>query len=149
MWLKGGRPVPGKELRDVLPASLYTESMFWVIRTLRKPAAPSGPAPRASQAASTSWALFGSRRAEVVVEDLLDHGPGLLGVREEVVQLQRPRVVLAPQPARAAEGRDAAFHADPGAGEGSEVARPADDAGSFSDAVGEIWAAWRSGMDRG
>ena len=49
-------------------------------------------------------------------------------------------VVLAPQPAGAAEGRDAALHADAGAREGGEVASGADEGGGFFDgalSVGE------------
>jgi len=63
------------------------------------------------------------RFPEVVVEDFPDHGPRRVGVGEEVVQLQHAGVVLAPQPAGAPEGRDAALNGDPRAGKGGEVAR--------------------------
>ena len=46
----------------------------------------SGPAPRASRAASTTVRRVRLRLAEVVVEDFLDHRPGLLGVGQEVVR---------------------------------------------------------------
>src|SRR5208283_3345327 len=67
------------------------------------------------------------RAAEVVVEDLPDHRPGLLGMPEEELDLQGARIVLVPQPPGAAEGRDAAFHADARAGEGGEPAGSADE----------------------
>jgi hypothetical protein len=71
----------------------------------------------------------GPRLAEVVVEDLPDHGSCLHGVGEEVVQLEHPRVILAPRAAGSAEGRDAALHADPRAGEGGEISGGADEVG--------------------
>jgi len=75
----------------------------------------------------------GASLAEVVVEDLADDRPGLFGVGEEVVQLEHAGIVAASQAALAAERRDTALHADPGAREGGEVLRGADEAHSFLD----------------
>ena len=52
---------------------------------------------------------------------------------EEVVNLESARVVFPPQPPRAAEGRNAAFHADARAREGGEILRGADEGGGGAD----------------
>ena len=55
----------------------------------------------------------------------------------EVVDLQHPGVVVAPQAALAAERRDAALHADARTSEGGEVTGSADDASGFADLL--LW----------
>ena len=77
------------------------------------------------------------RPAEVVVEDLAEDRQGALGVGAEVVDLQHPGVVVAPQAALAAERRDAALHADARTSEGGEVTGSADDASGFADLL--LW----------
>ncbi len=86
---------------------------------------------RLSQARPDLVRLVRPRLCEIVVENLPDHGPGLLGVSQEVVQLQHPRVVLAPQAAGAPEGWDAAFHGNAGTGESGEVAGASNEGGCF------------------
>jgi len=85
--------------------------------------------PAVSSRAKARWASFG--RAEVIVENLRDDGPCAGGVGQEIVQFLGMRVVPTPQPARTAEGRDAALHGDPGAGEGGEVPCGADEGGGL------------------
>ena len=62
-------------------------------------------------------------------------GPRLVGIAVEVVQLQHPGVILAPQAAGPAEGRDAAFNLDAHAREGGEVAGGADKSSGVADGV--------------
>ena len=57
--------------------------MFCVMRHFNRPAA--------SRRGKHLVRRVRLRLAEVVVEDLPDHGPGFVRVRKEVVQLQHPR----------------------------------------------------------
>ena len=106
--------------------------MFWVMSTFSFPAA--------SRRASARWAALS--RAEVVVEDLPDHRPGLIGVAEEELDLQCARVIAVPQPACAPKGRDAAFHADARTGKRGEVAGGADQGGGGADRLFDIGDGW-------
>jgi len=73
--------------------------------------------------------------AKVVVEDFLDHPPGVFGVGEEVAQVEDAGVVTAPEPVGAAKGRDAAFHRDTCAGEGDGPAGAAEGFGGALDGL--------------
>ena len=53
-------------------------------------------------------------------------GLAVSGMRAEVVDLEHPWIVLAPEAAGSTEGRDAAFHRDARAREGGEIAGGAD-----------------------
>ena len=75
----------------------------------------------------------GLRSAEVVVEDVFQDWPGHFRPLEEIPDLEQPGVVLRPQAALAAEGRDAAFHRDARAREGGQVAGAADKCGGGAD----------------
>jgi hypothetical protein len=79
--------------------------------------------------------LVGLGPAQVIVEQLPQHLPALSGVAEEVGELEQAGVISALQPAGSPEGWDAAFHRDPGAGKGGEVAGGADEGGGFLDEI--------------
>jgi hypothetical protein len=66
----------------------------------------------------------------VVVEDLSDDRPCAVGVGQEAVQLQHPRIIFTPE---------AAFDGDARAREGGEVAGAADEAVGGRQSTGRPW----------